>query len=119
MSFINKPGKRSPWRKMVIRQQVSEVIAHGQIKTTMTKAKETKKHVDKMITLAKKNTLASKRKAAATLLKTSTMTQEQLLDKLFNNLAKKYVDRKGGYCRVLKLGTRAGDNSEEAIIQLV
>ncbi|MDE5545106.1 MAG: 50S ribosomal protein L17 [Malacoplasma sp.] len=119
MSYINKKGKTTSWRKMVIRQQVSEVIANNQIKTTLTKAKETRKHVDKIITLAKKDTLASKRAAAAILLDTSISTKSQLLQKLFNDLQKKYKSRNGGYTRILKLGKRQGDNVEEAILQLV
>ncbi|MCF0217545.1 MAG: 50S ribosomal protein L17 [Malacoplasma sp.] len=119
MSYINKDGKTSAWRKMVIRQQVSEVIANNQIVTTLTKAKETKRHVDKIITLAKKNTLASRRDAAAILLDTSISTKDQLLKKLFNDLQKKYKTRNGGYTRILKLGKRKGDNVEEAILQLV
>lgn len=119
MSFQNKPGKTSAWRKMVIRQQVSDVLAYGRITTTLIKAKETKKHVDKMITLAKKNTLASRRQAASILLNTSTMSADELLKKLFSEYGPKYKTRNGGYCRVLKLGTRPGDNTEEAIIELV
>lgn len=119
MSYINKKGKTTSWRLMVIRQQVSEVIANNQITTTLTKAKETRKHVDRIITLAKKNTLASRRSAAAILLDTSISTKDQLMQKLFNDLQKKYQTRNGGYTRILKLGRRKGDNVEEAILQLV
>ena len=65
MSFINKLGKTRAKRKMIVRQQVTDVLAYGQIITTHTKAKETQRHVDRIITLAKKNTLASRRSAAA------------------------------------------------------
>lgn len=119
MSFMNKPGKTSAWRKMVIRQQVSDVIAYNEVITTITKAKETKKHVDKMITLGKKNNLAAKQKMRSILLKTQKMDVEQLIEKLTGPLAKKYEKRIGGYCRVLRLGARKGDRTEEAIIQLV
>lgn len=119
MSYINKDGKTTSWRKMVIRQQVSEVIDHGKIITTLTKAKETKRHVDKIITLSKKGTIHARRLAMRVLLDTSTSTKEILLKKLFDNLAKKYKDRNGGYTRVLKLGPRRGDGVEEAIIELV
>ncbi len=119
MSYINKEGKTASWRKMVIRQQVSEVIDHGRIVTTLTKAKETQRHVDKIITLSKKQTLHARRLAMETLLDTSTSTKDLLLKKLFDTLAKKYKDRNGGYTRVLKLGPRKGDNVEEAIIELV
>jgi len=104
---------------MVIRQQVSDVIAYNKIQTTFTKAKETQKHVDKIITLGKKNTLAAKRAARAILLDTKDKNVDQLIDKIFNNLAKKYANRKGGYTRVLRIDNRAGDNTKMAIIELV
>ncbi len=119
MSYINKKGKTTSWRLMVIRQQVSDVIAYNQITTTLTKAKETRKHVEKIITLAKKNTLASRRQAASILLDTQVATKDELLKKLFDSVQKKYKDRNGGYTRILKLGNRLGDNVEEAILQLV
>lgn len=119
MSFINKAGKTRSWRKMVTRQQVSDVIAYNEITTTHTKAKETQRHVDHVITLAKKNTLASRRAASAILMNTTKMDKDQLLKKLFNELGPKYQKRNGGYTRVLKLGTRSGDNTEMSIIQLV
>lgn len=119
MSYINKPGKTRSWRKMVNRQQVSDVIAYNQIITTSTKAKESQRHVDHLITLAKKNTLASRRAAAAILMDTKKLDRDALLRKLFNELGPKYEKRPGGYTRVLKLGSRPGDNTEEAIIQLV
>ncbi len=118
MSFINKKGKTSAWRQMVIRQQVSDVFAYGQITTTITKAKETQKHVDKVITLAKKNTLASNRSIRSIILPTKDKSVDELIAKI-NDYAKKYETRKGGYTRVLKLGTRKGDNTEEAILALV
>ncbi|MCV3753900.1 50S ribosomal protein L17 [Ureaplasma zalophigenitalium] len=119
MSYINKPGKTRSWRKMVTRQQVSDVISHGSIVTTKTKAKETQRHVDHIITLAKKNTLASRRAAAAILLRTNEHTVDELLAKLFNELNHKYKDRNGGYTRVVKLGSRLSDNTEEAVLALV
>lgn len=119
MSFINKPGKTRSWRKMVTRQQVTDVIAYGQIITTHTKAKETQRHVDRIITLAKKNTLASRRMAASILLKNKNYDRDELLRKLFNEIGPKYANRNGGYTRVLKLGQRRGDATEIAILQLV
>ncbi len=119
MSYINKKGKTTAWRQMVIRQQVSDILAYEQITTTLAKAKETRKHVDKIITLAKKNTIASRRQAFAILLDTKNLSKDDLLKKLFNELGKKYKDRNGGYTRVLKLGKRLGDNTEKAIVSLV
>lgn len=119
MSYINKKGKTKSWRKMVTRQQVTDVIAYGQIITTKTKAKETQRHVDRIITLAKKNTLSSRRQALAILLDNKKFSKDELIKKLFNEIGPKYNNRNGGYTRVLKLGTRLGDNTEQAILQLV
>ena len=118
MSFINKPGKTTSWRKMVIRQQVSDVIAYGKIETTITKAKETQKHVDKLITLAKNPTLANQRKIRSIILPVRTMNVEQLMKKLAT-IAKKNEKRNGGYTRVSRISERQGDNVEVAILQLV
>lgn len=119
MSYINKEGKTTAWRKMVIRQQVSDVLSYNQIVTSLSKAKETRKHVEYMITLAKKDTLATRRKAAGFLLGTTTNTKELLLKKLFTDLKAKYKNRNGGYTRILKIDNALGDNSPKAILQLV
>lgn len=119
MSFVITKQNNSTYRKMTRRQQVSDVIAYGQIITTLAKAKELKRHVDKLITLAKKNDLASKRKIMSIVLDNKKLTREQILEKLTNDLAKKYATRKGGYTRVLRLENREGDNTKVGIIQLV
>ncbi len=119
MSFINKLGKTRAKRKMIVRQQVTDVLAYGQIITTHTKAKETQRHVDRIITLAKKNTLASRRSAAAILLNNQKYNKDDLLKKLFNEIGPKYIKRNGGYTRVLKLGQRRGDSTEMSVLQLV
>ncbi len=119
MSYINKPGKTRSWRKMVTRQQVSDVLSYESIVTTHTKAKETQRHVERLITVAKNDTLAARRKAESILMTTSKYSKSDLIKRLFSEIAPKYKDRPGGYTRVLKLGTRAGDNTEQAIIQLV
>jgi large subunit ribosomal protein L17 len=103
---------------MVIRQQISDVISYGKIVTTLTKAKETKRHIDRIITLAKKGDLDAKRRILAIILDTKDNDQQALLAKLLK-YAQKNAERKGGYTRVLKLGTRKGDRTEEAILELV
>ena len=118
MSFVITKRKDSAWKKMVIRQQVTDVIAYGQIKTTLAKAKELKKHVDHLITLAKKNTLAAKREILSIVLNNTKMDRQQILQKALT-LAKKYTTKKGGYTRVLRLGNKQGDNTKVAICQLV
>ncbi len=118
MSYINKPGKTSSWRNMVIRQQVSDVIAYGKITTTITKAKETQKHVEHLITLAKNPTLANTRHIRSVLLDTKTLNVDELVKKLIS-LAKKMENRKGGYSRVIRYSERKGDNTTIAILQLL
>ena len=81
--------------------------------TTVYRAKEVRALTDKMITLGKKNTLAAKRQALA------FITKEEVVVKLFNEIAPSYADRNGGYTRVLKIGPRRGDGAEMAIIELV
>lgn len=119
MSYINKPGKTSAWRQMVIRQQVSDLIAYGQIETTLVKAKETQRHIERLITLSKNDNLANRRKALSILLNTQKLDRRGLVDKLFEVLGKEYSIRNGGYTRVLKLDRRRGDNTQLAIISLV
>ena len=83
------------------------------METTVYRAKEVRALTDKMITLGKKNTLAAKRQALA------FITKEEVVVKLFNEIAPSYADRNGGYTRVLKIGPRRGDGAEMAIIELV
>ncbi len=97
---------------MVIRQQATDVIVYGHIETTLSKAKELKKHVDHLITLGKKNTLEAKREIMSFVVDNKEMKKAEVLKKLTTTLAKKYADCKGGYTRVLKLVSRAGDNTK-------
>ena len=119
MSYINKPGKTSAWRKMVMRQQVSDVLAYGRITTTVTKAKETQRHVDRLISLAKHDTLVNRRRALEILLNTQKYSAKELMHKLFSDIATEYATRNGGYTRVLKLDRRPGDNTQLAVLALV
>ena len=86
---------------------------HGRITTTHTRAKETQKQVDKMITLAKRGALHARRQAL------SYMTDKQLVHALFENAAGRYADREGGYTRVLRTMPRSGDNAPMGILELV
>ena len=95
------------------RAMVTYLLENGQIKTTVTRAKEVAPLAEKMITLAKDNTLASYRQALA------FITKEDVANKLFKEIGPKYADRKGGYTRVVRIGPRRGDAAEMAIIQLV
>ena len=108
-----KLGRSSDQRKAMLRAMVTYLLENGQIKTTVTRAKEVAPVAEKMITLAKENTLASYRQALA------FITKEDVANKLFKELGPKYADRKGGYTRVVRIGPRRGDAAEMAIIQLV
>ena len=113
MSGNRKLGKRSDQRKAMLRAMVTYLLENGQIKTTVTRAKEVAPLAEKMITLAKDNTLVSYRQALG------FITKEDVANKLFKEIGPKYADRKGGYTRVVRIGPRRGDAAEMAIIQLV
>ena len=114
MSLKNrKLGRTSDQRKAMLRAMVTYLLENGQIKTTLTRAKEVAPVAEKMITLGKANTLASYRQALG------YITKEDVAQKLFKEIAPKYADRNGGYTRIVKIGPRRGDAAEMAIIQLV
>ena len=113
MSGYRKLGKRSDQRKAMLRAMTTYLLENGQIKTTVTRAKEVAPMAEKMITLAKKPSLASYRQAL------SYLTKEDVAKKLFDELGPKYQSREGGYTRVVRIGPRRGDAAEMAIVQLV
>ena len=100
-------------RKAMFANMVCSLIEHEQIQTTLPKAKELKKIVDKYITLGKKGSLHSRRQAI------SRLKQNSAVIKLFETLAPRYKERNGGYTRVLKAGFRYGDAAPLAVIELV
>ena len=108
-----KLGRTSDQRKAMLRAMVTYLLENGQIKTTITRAKEVAPVAEKMITLAKKNDLASYRQALG------FITKEDVAKKLFQELGPKYAERNGGYTRIVRIGARRGDAAEMAIIQLV
>ena len=108
-----KLGRTSDQRRAMLRAMVTYLLENGQIKTTLPRAKEVAPLAEKMITLAKKNDLASYRQAL------SFITKEDVAKKLFSELNLKYQGREGGYTRVVKIGPRRGDAAEMAIVQLV
>ena len=110
---LRKLGRTSDQRKAMLRAMVTYLLENGQIKTTVTRAKEVAPVAEKMITLAKTNTLASYRQALG------YITKEDVAQKVFKEIAPKYADRNGGYTRIVKIGPRRGDAAEMAIIQLV
>ena len=108
-----KLGRTSDQRRAMLRAMVTYLLENGQIKTTITRAKEVAPVAEKMITLAKKNDLASYRQALG------FIPKEDVAKKLFQELGPKYAERNGGYTRVVRIGPRRGDAAEMAIIQLV
>ena len=113
MPGTRKLGKPTDQRMAMLRQQVTDLLTYGKLTTTITRAKEIKPLAEKMITLGKRNTLASRRQALA------FMTKEDTVTRVFTILAPVYAERNGGYTRVVRLGARRGDAAEEAIIALV
>lgn len=114
-----KLGRTSAHRKALLRNQTTDLITNGEIVTTLEKAKELRKVAEKTITLGKKGDLASRRRAAAYLQNVTTTEGKSAVQVLFDDVAPKYAERNGGYTRIIKLGTRRGDNAELAKIELV
>ena len=110
---MKKFGRSTEHRKMLMRSLVTNLILAESIKTTLPKAKEARKDADRMVTIAKKGDLAARRLAA------SRLVQPAAVKKLFDKIAPAMKDRKGGYTRIVKLGTRRGDAAEMCILQWV
>ena len=108
-----KLNRTSSHRKSLFKNMSQALLKHEQIITTLPKAKELKRVVEKLITLGKKGNLHSRRLAF------NQIRDKDMVSKLFDNLAKRYSDRKGGYTRVLKAGFRYGDSAPMAVIELV
>ena len=108
-----KIGRTGAHRKAMLANMVSSLIEHGQIKTTITKAKEARRVADKMVTLGKKGDLHRRRLAV------SKLRDKTAVKKLFDEIAPQYTERDGGYTRIIKLGRRAGDAAEMCILQFV
>ena len=114
MSLKNrKLGRTSDQRKAMLRAMVTYLLENGQIKTTVTRAKEVAPVAEKMITLGKKGDLAAYRQAMA------FITREDVVKKVFKEIAPNYMERNGGYTRITRTGVRRGDAAETAMIELV
>ena len=108
-----KLNRTAEHRKALIKNMLNALIKHEQIETTLPKAKELKVAIDKIITLGKKNTLASKR------ILISKLQDQEMVKKITTTLIKRYEKRNGGYSRVVRSGYRYGDNAPKAYIELV
>ena len=113
MPGTRKLGRETSHRLAMLRGMVTYLLENGKIETTVTRAKEVRSMAEKMITIAKENTLANKRQVM------SFVTKEAVVKKLFDEIAPNYEGRNGGYTRITKLGPRRGDGAEMAIIELV
>ena len=113
MPGTRKLGRDTAHRLAMLRGLVTFFFENGKIETTATRAQEVRALAEKMITLGKKNTLASRRQALA------FINEEDVVTKLFSEIAPKYADRNGGYTTIAKLGPRRGDAAEMALLALV
>lgn len=110
---MRKLGKPTDQRMAMLRAMTTELLDHGRIETTISRAKEVAPLAEQMITLGKHNDLANYRQAL------SFITKEDVAHKLFGEIAQKYADRDGGYTRIVRTGPRRGDAAEMAIVELV
>ena len=113
MPGTRKLGRSTDHRMAMLKNLVTSLLENGKISTTVTRAKEVRCLAEKMITLGKKNTLHTRRQAL------SFITKEDVVTKLFNEIAPKYAERNGGYTRILKTAPRKGDGAEMAILALI
>ncbi len=113
MAGTRKLGRATDHRNAMLRNMVTSLLENGKMTTTVTRAKEVRAMTEKMITLAKVDSLHNKRQAMA------YITKEDVVKKLFDEIAPKYKDVNGGYCRIIKTEARRGDAAEMCILELV
>ena len=113
MAGTRKLGRPTDHRIAMLRNLVTALLENGKMETTVTRAKETRALAEKMITLAKKDTLHARRQALA------FITKEDVVKKLFEEIAPKYQERNGGYTRIIKTFERRGDAALMSVIELV
>jgi len=113
MPGYRKLGVDSAHRRSMLRNLVTDLFRYGRIQTTDCRAKEARREAEKLITLAKRNDLHARRQALA------YIKDEDVVSKLFDEIAPKYDERHGGYTRILKLGPRQGDVAEAVFLELV
>ena len=114
-----KLGRTADHRKALLRNLATELVLRGKIETTEMKAKEVSSVVEGLITTAKKNTLAARRQVAAYLMPVENKEGKSALKVMFDDVAPKYADRKGGYTRVTKTYVRRGDAAPMATVELI
>ncbi len=137
LNHRNKLSRTSSHRRCLIANMLKSLIHHGRIVTTVEKAKELRRYADHMVTLAKKNDLAARRQAIGELMiRFNALTSKQaraakegvtnsynadrtIITTLFGDLGPRFVDRKGGYTRIVRTGRRVGDNAQTCIIEFL
>lgn len=130
-----KIGRTDSHRRALIANLLKSLVEHGRVETTVTKAKELRRHADRLITLSKKDTLASRRQAIGKMMisfnaltskeqrgakkgqLTSYNVDRQLIGKLFGELSKRFATRNGGYTRIIRKGRRVGDDAPTCLIE--
>ena len=110
---LRKLNRTSAHRQAMLRNMMNSLLTHEVIKTTVPKAKELRRVVERMITLSKVDTVANRRLAF------DRLRDRDVVTKLFNDLGKRSANRPGGYTRILKMGFRVGDNAPMALVELV
>jgi len=113
MPGTRKLGRATEHRMAMLRGLTTYLLEHGRIETTVTRAKEVRALAEKMITIAKEPTLANRRRVLA------FVTKEDVVKKLFDEIAPEYASRPGGYTRITRTGPRRGDAAEMCVIELV
>ena len=113
MPGTRKLGKTTDQRRAMLRQQVTDFLDNGKMESTVTRCKEIRPLAEKMITLGKKGDLAAYRQAM------TFITREDVVKKIFKEIAPTYAERNGGYTRITRTGVRRGDAAETAVIELV
>jgi len=110
---VAKLGREADHRKAMLRNLVTDLLKHERVTTTLAKAKAVRPFAERMVTLGKRDTLHARRHAAR------FIRDKDVVRKVFNDLAPRYAERPGGYTRIMKLDTRAGDRAQMAIIEMV
>ncbi len=109
---VNRLGRKSSHRKALLRNMMTSLFKHERIKTTKTKAKEVRRYAEKVITRAKVDSVHNRRIIA------KRIWDKSVLAKLFTDIGPRFVERPGGYTRIIKLGKRYGDSAETVLLEL-
>ncbi len=110
---VKKLGRDTEHRRALLRNQVISLFTHGKIRTTLQKAKETRRWAEKMITLGKRGTVPARREAF------KFLADRKMVNRVFDEIAPLFAEKQGGYTRIYRLWRRRGDDAEMAMIELL